>query len=240
MLVYLASIRELLRLLSLKLSFSRAGIILSGVLLLILTFLILHRQIHPRWLILSAILPVTYSITEYILKRPEYRQHLIFGWLAYLWLALPLASFCGLGWINQTGDYQFLLPLAIIALVWINDTFAYLTGRLAGKHKMAPLLSPGKTWEGFFGGVIFTILAGWIAYRWAGSYTRIVWLSLSLLTTLVGLLGDLFESGLKRRFHVKNTGSLLPGHGGILDRFDSLLFLAPAVFLLFGFIHYFL
>ena len=124
------------------------------------------------------------------------------------------------------------MPLALIALVWINDTFAYLSGSLLGKHKMTPVLSPGKTWEGFAGGLLVTLLAGWLTWKLTGIASLWAWFGISMLVTLLGLAGDLFESGLKRSVKVKNTGQLLPGHGGILDRFDSLLFVAPAVLIL--------
>jgi len=120
----------------------------------------------------------------------------------------------------------------VIALVWVNDTFAYLTGSLVGRHKMTPVLSPGKTWEGFAGGVIFTLLGGWIIWRITGMLGAGTWIAISLIVASLGLAGDLFESGLKRTVKVKDTGTLLPGHGGILDRFDSLLFVAPAVVIL--------
>ena len=94
---------------------------------------------------------------------------------------------------------------------------------------MTPRLSPGKTWEGFVGGILFTLLAGWIIFRIFGQYTLGNWIWFSLIIGSLGLLGDLFESSLKRKMNVKNMGGLLPGHGGILDRFDSLLFVAPAL-----------
>jgi phosphatidate cytidylyltransferase len=128
--------------------------------------------------------------------------------------------------------FYFALPLFVIVLVWINDTFAYVTGSLLGRHKMIPLLSPGKTWEGFAGGTLITLLAGWIIWSSSELYNYWIWLSISLIVSTLGLAGDLFESGLKRTVKVKNTGALLPGHGGILDRFDSILFVAPAVLLL--------
>ena len=151
------------------------------------------------------------------------------GLLSFLWLALPYSSFVALGWSTGDHGYQSTLPLSVIALVWVNDTFAYLTGSLIGKHKMTPLLSPGKTWEGFAGGMIFTLLATWIIFMITGILGEGTWLIIALIVASMGLAGDLFESGLKRSTKVKNAGKLLPGHGGILDRFDSLLFVAPAV-----------
>jgi phosphatidate cytidylyltransferase len=154
------------------------------------------------------------------------------GALTLFWLAIPFASFYALGWVSADGNYRPLLPLSVIALVWINDTFAYLTGSRLGRHPMTPRLSPGKTWEGSIGGALFTLLAGWVVYRVTGAFTPLIWLMLVIIVCLLGLAGDLFESGLKRKHQVKDTGSLLPGHGGILDRFDSLLLVSPALLLL--------
>jgi phosphatidate cytidylyltransferase len=156
--------------------------------------------------------------------------------LVLFWMAIPLSSFFALGWtvkgpLSNPGGYHHLLPLSVIVLVWINDTFAYVVGKLMGRHKLTPRLSPGKTWEGLIGGMVFSALGGWMMYRFAGTYELWVWILLAFITGVFGLMGDLFESGLKRKRNLKDTGGILPGHGGVLDRFDSLLFIAPVVFL---------
>jgi phosphatidate cytidylyltransferase len=196
---------------------------IPGFLLLLLSFATLEYQLHPAWFIVPAGL--------WLFSTLRWGFNLS-GLLSFLWLALPYSSFLALGWLTGDYSYHFLLPLAVIALVWLNDTFAYLTGSLLGRHQMTPVLSPGKTWEGFAGGVIFTLLGGWITWRITGTLGAGTWLAISLIIGSLGLAGDLFESGLKRTVKVKNTGNLLPGHGGILDRFDSLLFVAPAVVIL--------
>ncbi len=154
------------------------------------------------------------------------------GLLSFWWLSLPLASFLALGWAGPGTSYESTYPLLLIIIVWINDTFAYLTGRFLGSHQMTPRLSPGKTWEGTAGGFLFSILSGWVVHRLTGTLNAPAWILLSGLIALLGLAGDLFESGIKRRKGVKNMGTLLPGHGGILDRFDSLLFAAPVILIL--------
>jgi len=196
---------------------------IPGFLLLILSFATLEYHLYPAWLIVPAGLWL-FSTLRWGFNLP--------GLLSFLWLSLPYSSFLALGWLAGDYSYQSRLPLAVIALVWVNDTFAYLTGSLMGRHKMTPVLSPGKTWEGFAGGVIFTLLGGWITWRITGMLGAGTWIAISLIVASLGLAGDLFESGLKRTVKVKNTGKLLPGHGGILDRFDSLLFVAPAVVIL--------
>jgi phosphatidate cytidylyltransferase len=196
---------------------------LPGFLLMVITYGVLEHQLHPLFLTLPAGIWLFFTL-RWGFQLP--------GLLSFLWLALPYSSFLALGWMTSDWIYHRQLPLALIALVWVNDTFAYLTGSLLGRHKMAPVLSPGKTWEGFAGGVIFTLLGGWFIWRITGSLGSWMWTAISMIVVSLGFAGDLFESALKRTVKVKDTGKLLPGHGGILDRFDSLLFVAPAVLII--------
>ncbi len=223
LLIYSLGLRELFTLYSLRKTLSGIFYTASGALLIITVYGGLRFQISPFWLVLPALLWTTGILMK------ESREA---GALSLFWLAIPFASFYALGWSSEGAGYSPLIPLAVIALVWINDTFAYLTGSLLGKHQMTPKLSPGKTWEGTLGGILFTLVAGWAAYKISGSFSPAAWISFSILICILGLAGDLFESSLKRKKEVKDMGSLLPGHGGILDRFDSLLFVAPALLLL--------
>jgi len=144
-----------------------------------------------------------------LLYLPFLLGHLV--WLRYLFL--------GEWWI-----------LWLLIVIFTGDTAAFYVGQALGKKKLYPEVSPGKTWAGAVGGVVACLVAGVLAGKWLllGMTTpRLVWLSLVL--ALVGLLGDLFESMLKRQAQVKDAGEILPGHGGLLDRLDSLLFAAPAV-----------
>jgi len=123
------------------------------------------------------------------------------------------------------------LILYLFVVTWAADTGAYYAGTAFGKHKLAPLISPNKTVEGLFGGVALSVLAALIAKHWfMASFSTIDCLALGLLLSLTGVLGDLAESALKRSAGVKDSGSLIPGHGGVLDRLDSLLFTAPAFY----------
>jgi phosphatidate cytidylyltransferase len=126
--------------------------------------------------------------------------------------------------------YTPVILLGILALIWINDTGAYVVGMLMGKHRLFERLSPKKSWEGAVGGTFFTFGLGfWLNY-FTPFLSRVDWLILSGLVSLFGVYGDLFESMLKRSVGVKDTGNLLPGHGGILDRMDSFLFIIPVSF----------
>ena len=152
--------------------------------------------------------------------------------LSQIMIALPFAL------MNTVlGKSKFLL-LALFVTIWVNDTGAYCVGCLTakrknGNHKMFPRVSPAKSWEGLFGGFAFALLAGYIYYKvgwFAGfSYPLAVALAFALLIAVAGTFGDLMESLMKRTIGVKDSGNFMPGHGGVLDRFDSILLATPVV-----------
>lgn len=123
------------------------------------------------------------------------------------------------------------LITGIFILVWVNDTFAYIVGRLIGKHKLYPSVSPKKTIEGFFGGFVFALFAAYLISTYVTILNQNQWLILGTVVVIMGNLGDLLESKFKRVAQVKDSGAILPGHGGILDRLDSLVFAAPFAYL---------
>ncbi len=125
--------------------------------------------------------------------------------------------------------HNFILPLALILMIWCNDTMAYLVGSFIGKTPFSPI-SPKKTWEGTIGGALLTIIGAALVGHYSGTYRLVDWMMLALCATVAGTLGDLLESKLKRIADVKDSGTLMPGHGGALDRFDSLLIAAPFAF----------
>lgn len=130
--------------------------------------------------------------------------------------------------LNFFGWEAFML----FALIWSSDSFAYVFGRIFGKHKMAPTISPKKTWEGFAGGVICTLILGFFIEQNMPEL-RGNWIIIGFLTSVFAPLGDLIESQLKRTFGVKDSGNIIPGHGGILDRLDSFIICAPVIYLYF-------
>jgi phosphatidate cytidylyltransferase len=154
------------------------------------------------------------------------------------------ATILGAGWIGfglghlilvrDVQEHGRLLAFTILLTVWAADTFAYFGGKLLGRHKLAPTLSPGKTWEGFVIGSLAGVFVSFVAlYDTRHTYLR-VWeaIVLGIVVVLAAVVGDLFESMLKRDMQVKDTGRLLGGHGGILDRVDALLFAGPAAYYL--------
>ena len=147
---------------------------------------------------------------------------------AYTLLPALYAAFA-LGQMNYLHNAMNVLVMCII-MVWTNDCFAYMGGSLFGKHKMWPRHSPGKTWEGTAIGVVFAVLVGiFVGPLFDSPMHRYDWAILGLICGVVGTLGDLAESMLKRSVGVKDSGNIMPGHGGFLDRFDSLLFILPVV-----------
>lgn len=141
---------------------------------------------------------------------------------AGIW-ALAVLGLAGIAW--SQGAYSPWMPLGWFILIWLNDTGAYFAGRSLGRHKLAPAISPGKTWEGWAGGLLASMGAALMLDAWMPAEAP--WWMLALVVSVFGPAGDLAESALKRRAGVKDSGALLPGHGGILDRFDSHIFAAP-------------
>lgn len=134
--------------------------------------------------------------------------------------------------LNSEGYYKPHLLTGIIFLIWSNDTFAYLGGSLFGKNKMIERISPGKTWEGTIFGVLMTFALSFVLQRYLISFDDNRWMILGVLVPVLATIGDLVESLLKRQAGVKDTGNIMPGHGGVLDRFDSLIFVTPFVYVL--------
>ena len=155
---------------------------------------------------------------------------ILFG---FFWIAGCLLFFMGLGWLDESRSYKPELLIILFVFIWTNDVAAYLIGSALGRHPLAASISPSKTWEGFIGGMLFNGLAGYLVYRITGEYSPALWIVSAMLVSLGGTAGDLFESKLKREAGVKDSGRIIPGHGGILDRFDSLLFSAPIFYILF-------
>jgi phosphatidate cytidylyltransferase len=137
-----------------------------------------------------------------------------------------------LGFLVQLRFQSLYLPLMLILFIWMNDSLAYLTGSFIGKTKFFPAISPKKTLEGTLGGIFFTMVFAAVWGYFTNWFVISVWIIFGLIAAVLGTAGDLIESKLKRLANVKDSGSFMPGHGGALDRFDSLLFSAPFAFLI--------
>jgi phosphatidate cytidylyltransferase len=133
--------------------------------------------------------------------------------------------------------YEFWHILLVFIFVWSSDTFAYLIGRKLGKHKIAPRISPNKTWEGFVGGLLGSLVVAWVLFALSEPLPLRVMLLLAAVASVFGFMGDLLESRMKRSLGVKDSGNILPGHGGFLDRFDSLLVAGPVTYILLSILY---
>ena len=172
-------------------------------------------------------------IAELYLKQDDPIQDWAYTMLSQMYIALPFSLLNVLAFTaNGSGMVAFntLLPLSVFAFLWVNDTGAYCVGSLLGRHKLFPRISPGKSWEGSIGGAVFVLAAAWaVSYFLDDVMLNLYeWLGLGLVVVIFGTWGDLVESLLKRTLGVKDSGSILPGHGGMLDRFDSSLLAIPA------------
>ncbi len=170
-------------------------------------------------------------IAELYRNKPAPMHNLAFSLLGQCMVALPFSM---LNLIAIAENIHWILALFI--LIWVTDTGAYLTGMLLGKHKFFERISPKKTWEGFIGGTLFAIGGSLVFWYFFPDVPVWQWILFAILVVLFGTYGDLFESLLKRTVQIKDSSNILPGHGGILDRFDSLLFAIPVIYIYLTFL----
>lgn len=152
-----------------------------------------------------------------------------YTFLGLILTIVPFTFFHTLGFITNAG-FNFHIPMGFLLMLWANDTGAYLTGRQFGRTKLFERHSPKKTWEGFIGGILIAALAGYIISIYFTELPWRNWVSMAIIIGIIGTMGDLVESMFKRSINVKDSGGVLPGHGGLLDRFDGLFLSAPVVF----------
>ncbi len=210
--------------------------IISGTVLFVLAFLIASQTISLQYLALSVLLPIlSFILSLYSVKR-DFIKYFSKVNLGILYIIIPLAIMNYLVFPSVNGhEYTHRIVLGILTLVWINDTGAYITGSTIGRHKLFPRISPKKSWEGFIGGTLLTILTAWLISDWLGVIDTGKWIAVSMIIAVTGTFGDLIESMLKRSTGVKDSGTIMPGHGGFLDRFDSTIIAFPLVFLFISF-----
>lgn len=172
-------------------------------------------------------------VAELYLKQADPIQDWAYTMLSQMYIALPFSLLNVLAF-NATSNgivaFNTLLPLSIFIFLWVNDSGAYCIGSLLGRHKLFPRISPGKSWEGSIGGAVVVLVAAWaISYYLDDKMLNTLqWLGLGLVVVVFGTWGDLVESLFKRTLGIKDSGNILPGHGGMLDRFDSSLLAIPA------------
>lgn len=185
------------------------------------------NQVSPMFLFCFYGLAVmVYAIVQLFNKEGNALSRLAYFALCQLWIALPC---CMLYYLEFYNGFTPYITLACFLAIWSNDTFAYCAGSLFGKHKMFERISPKKTWEGFVGGAVGAMVVIGIFSHFVESTLPLwSWVGLAAVVVVFGTFGDLLESMLKRTLGVKDSGNVIPGHGGMLDRFDSMLLAVPA------------
>ncbi len=171
-------------------------------------------------------------ISELYLKKENPVLNWAYSMLSQLYIGLPFAMLNILAF-NYNKEYNSvsyvsILPLSVFIFIWLNDTGAYCIGSLIGKHRLFERISPKKSWEGSIGGGVVAIGVSFLLAHYFPFMSMWEWAGLALVVVIFGTWGDLTESLLKRQLHVKDSGTILPGHGGMLDRFDSALMAIPA------------
>lgn len=205
------------------------------------------QNTYIEYTLLTITLIVSFMLVNMLFSDNEQNKNidLVSKWVLLIgYIILPFICITKIP-IGKDGYNQKII-LSIFILIWTNDTFAYIVGKSIGKHKLLEKISPKKTIEGFLGGMLFSIIAGILISKYyfvpKPHYQKmsiIIWAIIAVLVSVFGTVGDLIESKFKRMAGVKDSGKIMPGHGGILDRLDSIIFVAPFVFLFYQILSYF-
>jgi len=202
-----------------------------SIILFAATFLIAKGIIEIKYFL--GLLPffLMIMVAELYRKKDKIAENIAVTIFSIIYLAIPLSliSFLVFPEILSANAYTPKLLIALFALIWIYDSGAYLVGVSIGRHRLFERISPKKSWEGAIGGTLIAITASYFISGFIPEIKLIHWIVISVLTVVSSTFGDLTESMFKRYFGIKDSGNILPGHGGVLDRFDSLFFAAPVI-----------
>ncbi len=204
----------------------------------------IHVEHATELMVLGLTLVISVGCLFFLFTNKELNLKLITKALLLLgYLILPFIFISKIPFGEK--GYNPKIIISIFILIWTNDTFAYIVGKSIGRHKLLERISPKKTIEGFIGGIVFTLFAGFLISRYyfdpIQKYLQtsiIIWMSTGFIISVFGTLGDLIESKFKRMANVKDSGNIMPGHGGVLDRLDSIIFAAPFVYLFYQILNY--
>lgn len=209
--------------------------VVGAVLLFLTSFL--HASNIIRYPIFS--IYGLYVVGVLVIELFRKKENPIHDWayfiLGQVFVALPFSLLNFIAFIDEA-TYKPLILVAVFVTIWVNDTGAYLVGITFGKHRLFERVSPKKSWEGFFGGAAAALLSGYVFSIFIPEISLIQWFIFSEIIVIFGTFGDLIESLLKRTVQVKDSGNAIPGHGGLLDRFDSMLLAAPVIFIYLSFL----
>ncbi len=200
---------------------------IAGSYLILVSYMGATGSFH-KWLLLPYLAYFFYLfISELYTEKDASVLNIALALFGHLYISAPFAILIWFGFLHSE-IYSPILILALFACIWINDSGAYLVGVKLGRHRLFERISPKKSWEGFFGGVIFAMLGSLIFASFSDSLNVWQWIGFAFVISISATYGDLFESMLKRSLKIKDSGNILPGHGGILDRFDAPLLAIPA------------
>lgn len=207
--------------------------VIGAVLLFVTSFLYASGLIiYPSFSIYGL-----YVVLMLVIELYRRKSNPLHNWAYFLLgqviIALPFSL---LSFILFIESYNPIILIAVFVTIWVNDTGAYLVGMTFGKHRLFERVSPKKSWEGFIGGALAALISGYVFSLFITDINLWQWLIFSEIVVIFGTFGDLLESLLKRTVNVKDSGDVIPGHGGLLDRFDSMLLAAPAIFIFLSFI----
>jgi len=206
----------------------------GGVILFITTFLYTSKILPFTVFFLYGLYIVLVLIYELYRKKTNPIHNWAYFIMGQIFIALPFSM---LNFILYVNDYRPIILLSVFVTIWINDTGAYITGVTFGKHRLFERISPKKSWEGFVGGAFSALLSGYIFSIAIPEISLLNWFIFSEIIVIFGTFGDLIESLIKRTVGVKDSGNAIPGHGGLMDRFDSMLLATPAALMYLNLIY---
>lgn len=211
--------------------------LLTGAVIFVLSFFVANQSITYAGFYF--LLPLIYAIPVYeLFRRKEHTMANIaltgFG-ITFVSIPFSMLNFLAFPEFEGFKVYNHGLLISLFLLVWAGDSGAYIFGVRFGRHKLFERISPKKSWEGLFGGILTAIITAWILNFIFPQYNIILLIVMAVVVVLSGTLGDLVESMLKRSIGVKDSGRFMPGHGGLLDRFDSILLASPVIYFVFQF-----
>ncbi|MFM7016629.1 MAG: phosphatidate cytidylyltransferase [Bacteroidota bacterium] len=206
-----------------------------GIITYILFSAIAFDTLSQKYLTLIVALFLLVPIVELYRNKQQPIVNIALTWFGIFYAILPFALLNFIATLKIHYNPEIILGYFI--LQWSSDTFAYLVGMTMGKNRLFERISPKKSWEGFIGGGLLTLIAGFVIAHYFHTLSTGNWMIIALIIVITGTLGDLVESLLKRTYQLKDSGNIIPGHGGILDRFDSLLLAIPFIWMYLNFMH---
>lgn len=187
---------------------------------------------HFNFVLILYFIMFMYLILDEVIKTVKHFEAIGTWMLSIVYISTPFGLLSLMATTKFTNLFDANYAIICLVLVWVSDSFAFFGGKLFGRHKLIESISPKKTWEGSIIGFTFTVIASVVIWKFFHSDQLLIdFLIIGIITGLFAQIGDLFESYLKRSVQVKDSSNIIPGHGGVLDRFDSILFVVPAVYI---------